>query len=434
MANSSAWYSKISRATLENVALYISCVVIYLFSLGTVPPKLELFEEWVDNYLPILSQSWQQQLEAFGQVGHNDSNCSVNAPFWLLLVQTSFTIFGKTIFAYRLPTVLLTSLAPVFVAELVRRFFRRDIAILVGLLVATQQHVMWFGRTGGYIGPTLALFTGILLASFIIALENKRTAWIWLALGIALSPYFYSTIRYYILIPFAIIAYQFIVSKDFRKRHVLPLCGFVAFNLIASIPLARQGIGTAAVFFISGRGEQFLLSERMINEGIEAESIPAKYRMSGVFTEIIPERLNDLDNFYFKGGRFFTPRHQQMHYETAWLPLKKWLLGGFALGLVFCLISAWRQRRYLVFPAWSIWGWIPLLVTTGISPNRMLLAAPADFTMIALGAFGVLDTLGRFAPAKIVVGLKLLLWGAFLSWCYYSATMYFADYIAMPNI
>jgi hypothetical protein len=123
-----------------------------------------------------------------------------------------------------------------------------------------------------------------------------------------------------------------------------------------------------------------------------------------------------------------------MHYETAWLPLKKWLLGGFALGLVFCLISAWRQRRYLVFPAWSIWGWIPLLVTTGISPNRMLLAAPADFTMIALGAFGVLDTLGRFAPAKIVVGLKLLLWGAFLSWCYYSATMYFADYIAMPNI
>lgn len=165
-----------SRRAFENIALYLIFVAVYCFQLDTLPPKLELFESWVDVYLPILDKPWDQMMKDFITTRPNDSNQSVNAPIWLLLVKISVSIFGISPFGHRLPSVLCTALAPVLTAELVRRFFRKDLALWVGSLVGAHQHVIGFARTGGYIGPTLSLLLAIVLSASIVAFERRRKA------------------------------------------------------------------------------------------------------------------------------------------------------------------------------------------------------------------------------------------------------------------
>lgn len=426
--------SAISRATIENVALYVFCVLLYSFQLDTLPPKLELFEEWVNNYLPSLSKPWDQMYREFAQVGHNDSNCAVNAPIWLGLVQGSLSIFGTSNFAYRLPTVLLTCFSPVLIAEFVRRYFNMNLALLVGLVVGMNQHIMWFGRTGGYIGPTLTLFLLMLLSTSHITLENNRRHWIYLALTLAVTPFFYSVIRYYVLIPFSMLGYRFLTSRQFRNQNITPLLATVAFVLVSYIPLAQHGIREASMRFISGRGEQMLVSENHMSKGFEAEALPPEQRLSGVLSIIVPQRLADLGNLYYRGNRFFSPRHQHARFDTAWIPLRPWLLLGVGLGVLYCIVKSCSLKRYLIPLIWSTWAFLPLLVTTGVTPNRMFLAVPSDMLLLVFGVFAPVQLCTSFLPKRLVWIPNLLATCLLLWLSYHSATAYFIDYQRLPNL
>ncbi len=425
---------RLSRATLENIGLFIASLVLYCFRLDTLPAQLEHFEVWVNNYLPILSKPWDQMYRDFAQVGHNDTNCSVNAPIWLVLVRTSIAAFGESPFAFRFPAVLLTIMAPVIAAEWVRRYFRKDLALLVGLVVSTHQHVLSFGRTGGYLGPTLSLMMAALLCASMIVFENRRRPWIGLALCLIVMPYFYSPIRYYLAVPFGMLGYRLATSKAFRVRHLLPLMATIIVALLSYIPLTQHGLKTALLTSISGRGEQFLLTERTVQGEFESEALPEKYRLSGVITEVIPERWSDLVNIYNKGNRFFSPRHQHLHYEEVWVPLRPWLLVSTALGVLYCLWKAFTLKRWLIPVVWSTWAWIPLLVTTGVSPNRLLLGLPSDALLLVLGVFTPAEIAGRFLPRPVSMVLKFIAWLA-LGWlCYHSVHSYFLDYELAPHL
>jgi hypothetical protein len=434
MSQPTPWFKRISRTTLENIGLLLFCAILFCFRLNTVPEKLELFEEWVNNYLPILAKPWSEMYRDFAQVGHNDTICAINAPIWLVLVQGSIDFFGKIPFAYRLPSVLLTIWTPVITAELVRRYFRKDLALLTGLAVATHQHILWFGRTGGYVGPTLTLLMASLLFASMIIFEKNRRAWIWLALSLAILPFFYSTIRYYIAVPLGMIAYQFVVSSDFRRRNAIPMVAAVIFLLISFIPLTQHGIKQALYFFVSGRGEQVLLTESTLEKGFESDAIPAKYRLSGIVQELVPERLKDLVTIYDRGNRFFSSRHQQLHYDSVWTPLRPWILLGTALGFVYCIWKSFTLKRWLLPVAWSVWAWIPLLVTTGISPNRLFLGIPADVMLLVFGVFAPADVAAKCGSLGLARLLKLTAWLLILSLGCYSAAIYYIDYSIAPHL
>ena len=189
-------FSSLSRRAIQNICLYLGFVIVYSLWLNSVPEKFELFENWVDFYLPMLDRDWKFLRYEFLSMRPNDSNQSINSPFWLYIIQASLSIFGKSLFAYRLPDVLLTAFTPVLVAEIVRRFFRADLALPAAILVGAHQSVMGFARTGGYIGPTLSLSLAIILFGFSVAFENNKRAWRPLALTLFLVPFFYSTVRY----------------------------------------------------------------------------------------------------------------------------------------------------------------------------------------------------------------------------------------------
>lgn len=423
-----------SRRTAENVLLYVVSLALYGFALNSIPPKLELFEGWVDSYLPILQEPWGQMVREFLSMRPNDSNQSVNAPIWLALIQSSLHLFGNSLLAYRLPGVVLTALAPVLAAEIVRRFGRANLAFLVGLLVGSNQYVIGFARTGGYIGPTLALFLAIVLFGLMIAFEDKRWPWIPLAICLAISPFFYSTIRYYAIIGVAPILCRLILAKDFRRTHLFPLGATLLLLVGVALALTEGGRLDSALVFISGRGEQFLLTDKTVKEGFEASSIQPQYRLSGVVGEMIPQRFADLGSFYGRGTRFFNYRYQAKRVETVWLRMRPWWLAIMALGVIRCLTLSLSLPRYLVPLFWSVWAWIPLLVTTGITPNRMLLGVPADLFILVLGAFVPVDLISRYLSEKWSLVPKLCVWAAVIWLSYHSASTYFHDYIEFPNL
>lgn len=423
-----------SRRAIENLILYLAFAVIYWCGINSIPPKLELFEAWVDFYLPYLDYPWDRMMKEFISIRPNDSNQSVNAPIWLLLIKGSRAIFGDGLFGSRLPCALLSALTPVLMAELMRRFFRADLALIMAIAVGANQHTISFGRTGGYIGPTLSLLLCIYWLCSIIAFENKRWPWIPLILSLIVATFFYSPIRYYEFIPLGMIAYKFVRSREFRKLHIMPIAISAVVLAGVAYALTEGGKKYVALMYISGRGEQFLLTDDTLVSKEKYEALPENRKMGFVLTNMVPEKVGELKTFYGNGKRFFNYRYLHVHHEQNWLPMRPWLLGIFFLGIASCLISAIRQQRYLTFIAWSLWAWIPLLVTTGITVNRMLLGVPADTVFLILGLFAPADLMARYVSKKWAMIPRFVAYAIILWFCYHSLTSYFADYINHPNL
>jgi hypothetical protein len=427
-------FSSLSRRAIENLTLYILFVSVYLLWINTVPNKLELFEGWVDFYMPQIKATWNYFRYEILSIKPNDSNQSVNAPFWALLLQISFSLFGKALFAYRLPDVLLTALAPVLMAEIVRRFFRADLAFLAGLAVGAHQHVVAFARTGGYIGPTLTLLLATVLFGFSVVFEKNKRAWLPLALTLFLMPFFYSTIRYLCFVGLIGIGWNFVASKEFRKANLLPACLTGAMLVVLGFALTYGGRLDQALIFISARGEQFLITDQTVVEGFESEKIKAEHRLSSLLSTMIPQRLSDLGVFYYGGRRFFSHRYFVDHTIPGWFVMRPYLFTFYALGILSCVVHAWRRQRYLILPFWSILAFLPLLVTTGITPNRLLLGVPADMLMILLGMCVPLDLIARYLPEKARWISRVPLWVVVALFSYHSVFTYFHDYIKYPNL
>lgn len=429
--------SSLSRRAVENICLYLGFVMIYALWLNSVPEKFELFENWVDFYLPNLDRDWKHLRYEFLSMRPNDSNQSINSPFWLYIIQFSLSVFGKSLFAYRLPDVLLTAFAPVLMAELVRRFFRADLAIPAAILVGTHQSVISFARTGGYIGPTLSLSLAIIVFGFSVAFENNKRAWRPLALLLFLVPFFYSTVRYYCLIGLLGIAWKFVSSKEFRKTHLIPLGATASMMIALGLALTQGGSLDQALIFISARGEQFLITDQTVKEGFESDKIKQEHRLSSLVTEMIPQRISELSEFYWRGKRFFNHRYIMIRSDLTWLKFRPYVFTFLGLGVVSCLAHAVTRQRYLILLAWSVWSWIPLLVTTGITPNRMLLGVPCDMFILLLGACVPIDLINKVLPEKarwisrlavFAVTVVVIVVG------YHSVRTYFADYIQFPNL
>jgi 4-amino-4-deoxy-L-arabinose transferase-like glycosyltransferase len=426
--------TSLSRRLIENVTLYITFLCTYILWIDSVPNKLELFESWIDFYLALIKPTWSYFQYEVLSIKPNDSNQSVNAPFWALLMHSSFTLFGKSFLAYRIPGVLLTALAPVLMAEIVRRFFRADIAFLAGLAVGAHQHVIAFARTGGYIGPTLTLLLATILFGFSIAFERNRRAWWGLAAMLFLMPFFYSTVRYLCFIGLVGIAWKFLLSKEFRKANYLPLGLTIAMLVGLGFALTWGGRLDQALIFISARGEQFLITDQTVVEGFESEKIKQEHRLSALLSQMIPQRLSELSNFYHGGRRFFSHRYFVEHAIYGWFTYRPYVIGFFILGILYCLMLARNQQRYLIVPLWSLVAFLPLLVTTGITPNRMLLGVPADVLLIMLGMCLPIDLIARYLPEKVRWATKIPLWFVVLVYSYHSIYTYFYDYVKFPNL
>lgn len=422
------------RRAIENSALYVIFLAIYSIWLNSVPAKFELFEEWVNFYLPNYEREWSFIVSEILSMKPNDSNQSVNAPLWIILIKSSYFLFGQTLFGCRLPSIILSAFAPVLFAEIVRRFFRPDLAFVSGFLLGASQHTMGFGRTGGYIAPTLSLLLAIVLFGFSVAFERRRRSWLPLALCLFWVPFFYATVRYLCVIGLIPIAWKFLFDREFRKPNLIPAAATLALLVSLGLALTKGGKIDEALVFISARGEQFLITDKTVGEGFEAESIQPQHRLSGMLTQMIPERLEQLEQFYWGGRRFFNHRYFVKERQGLLQPIQKLLVVCMAIGALSCLAKARSKQRYLILIAWWALAWLPLLVTTGITPNRMLLGLPADLLLAILGACVPLDFVSQRLPQRFKWAPYAILWAGVAIISFDSISAYFQDYIQYPNL
>lgn len=139
--------------------------------------------------------------------------------FWRLILRGSQFLFGEGPFGLRFPSALLCALTPVLLAQLIRRYYRSDIAFACGLLFACIPIQIILARYTGLRGGTITLLTAIVYVGHIIAIDEKRWAWIPLSLLAALVPHVYAMIRYMCLLIVPPIAYKMVASPRFRSRH-----------------------------------------------------------------------------------------------------------------------------------------------------------------------------------------------------------------------
>ena len=388
--------SRFSQRTIENTLLFVVALALYTYSLGTIPPTLHLFEAWVDMQFHFLSGSWTEFWREYSQFGANDTNAAVRSPFWLALIGLSTKIFSDPIIAHRVPSVVITAMTPVLMAEIARRFFRKDMALFVGLACLGSQHFMFLGRIAGYVAPTTTLLVFIMLCAMSVAWESNRKAWIPLVLSFMLMPMMYSTIRYMSLMAPLIIGVQFLRSSSFRKNHLVPLIVSTVVLVSYMSLFVREGVVLTTVNFFRARGEQHLLTQEMIQGTDPRLQGSLIHRMSEIVFTTGAENLKKIVPNYWNGQRFF-----DWYYQNIYFSIHKWMTGFFLLGFGVAALRSFKQPRYSVMLAWSLLGWVPLLFTTGLTNNRMLNGLPADLFLMVLGIMVPVDLLCRVVGERL---------------------------------
>ncbi len=418
-------FSSVSQRTFENLLIVVATVILFFYDIGSIPPKLHHFEGWVDPQLAIFRQGWGAFFQEYSKLGQNDTNAAVISPAWLIIIYISKIVFADDLLAHRVPSVLLTAPIPLIMAEIVRQFYRKDLALLAGLVTLGSQHLMLLGRIGGYVAPTTTLLMLIILFGMKIAWAGQRKAWIPFTVAILLMPMFYSTIRYMFLLPVAIIALEMFRSPTFRKKHWLPcvlsICAFaILMGCYVRTHYARSISGTL-MDFIGARGEQQLLTTSTLQDATaQGPSVIARLydRASSKITENLPK----VPVVYQGGHRFFS-----WHYQAYEHTFHTWLARFFAVGFAVCAISAWRNPRYLFLIGWSLAGWFPLLFTTGLTNNRMLVSLPVDMFLLTLGPVFLGDLVLRMFGNKCRPVVQVVVFGLVLYFIAFSFYYFLYD-------
>lgn len=346
-----------------------------------------------------LSGNWTEFWREYSQFGTNDTNAAVRSPIWLLIIALSSKLFSDPLVAHRIPSTLLIALAPVLLAEITRRFYRKDMALFVGLAAVGSQHFMFLGRIGGYVAPTTTALLFIMLCAMSVAWENSRKAWAPLVIGFMIMPMMYSTIRYMSLLAPLIIGLEFLRSSQFRRRHLIPLVVSLAVLGGYMSVFIRDSVLITSVNFFRARGEQHLLTEEMIRAAKQDAQVSLVDRMAEVITTKGSENIQKIVPLYWKDGqRFFDWYYPWLYYSA-----HKVITVLFLVGSVVALIKSVSNPRYLLWPLWSLLGWVPLLVTTGLTNNRMLNGLPADLFLATLGLMVPYDIISRLVGPRFTL-------------------------------
>lgn len=142
-------------------------------------------------------QSATASIDSFG------TQIIVDAPY-ILLQKLSLSILGLTTFAIKLPSILLAIVAGIALALMLRQWFRLNVAVLTGIIVATSTPFLTMGRTGTSIILGSFWLIIILLAATNI-IHSTKQALVWkIVASIAVAMSLYTPLMIYPLTALAI--------------------------------------------------------------------------------------------------------------------------------------------------------------------------------------------------------------------------------------
>lgn len=227
------------RYLLASILLAVIVLAISIYRFWSVPSGL--------------SASEKLSAIASGRLASGNITGLVNAP-WLVLEALAIKLYGMTIFALRLPALLLVVASILTMMLAIRAIYRPSLAMMGGLLMACSAFTISLGRAGTPAVMTVLLLTlAILLGYYVVNAKQKVAPAVGLALDlVALS---YMSGGLYIVVALAVVALLHPKSRYIIKRHKKLLAGIAVAYLIlllAPILLIVRGRTTLASLLAIG--------------------------------------------------------------------------------------------------------------------------------------------------------------------------------------
>lgn len=214
------------RYLLASILLAVIVLAISIYRFWSVPSGL--------------SASEKLSAIASGRLASGNITGLVNAP-WLIPEALAIKLYGMTIFALRLPALLLVVASILTMMLTIRAIYRPSLAMMGGLLMACSAFTISLGRAGTPAVMTVLLLTlAILLGYYVVNAKQKVAPAIGLALDLmALS---YMSGGLYIVVALAVVALLHPKSRYTIKRHKKLLAGIaVAYVILLLVPMLLIG-------------------------------------------------------------------------------------------------------------------------------------------------------------------------------------------------
>lgn len=214
------------RYLLASILLAVIVLAISIYRFWSVPSGL--------------SASEKLSAIASGRLASGNITGLVNAP-WLILEALAIKLYGMTIFALRLPALLLVVASILTMMLAIRAIYRPSLAMMGGLLMACSAFTISLGRAGTPAVMTVLLLTlAILLGYYAVNAKQKVALAVGLALDlVALS---YMSGGLYIVTALAIVTLLHPKSRYTIKCHKKLLAGVaVAYVILLLVPMLLIG-------------------------------------------------------------------------------------------------------------------------------------------------------------------------------------------------
>lgn len=245
------------RYLLASILLAVIVLAISIYRFWSVPSGL--------------SASEKLSAIASGRLAGGNVTGLVNAP-WLILEALAIKLYGMTIFALRLPALLLVVASILTMMLAIRAIYRPSLAMMGGLLMACSAFTISLGRAGTPAVMTVLLLTlVILLGYYVVNAKQKVAPAVGLALDLmALS---YMSGGLYIVVALAVVALLHPKSRYIIKRHKKLLAGIVvAYLILLLVPMLLIGKGRTTLASLLAIGTPSLVNLRQLASGYIAGS------------------------------------------------------------------------------------------------------------------------------------------------------------------
>lgn len=308
-------------------------------------------------------------------------------------------IFGRTILAVRVASMLAGVLAVLFLYLTAREFFNPTVALMAAAFLATLPYNLHFSRVG--VANIVDAFMSSLIFWLLARAIKTDDPFYYYAAGAAagLCIYTYAGTRLALILAGLTILFLILRHRTYLFAHWNHMIAFSAGVLISAAPQAAFFARHRDIFF--GR---FAQEGILFNGWLSGQAAATGKSV----WEILYQQFTKTTMVFIASpavGNFF---NSPLPYLT--------LLGSilFLLGMGYALAYGLETRHFVVL----IWFWSVILFGGILTMNppantRLVMTSPPVSLLMALGAYKVLEYLQRFKilPEKIVPAVLALIVG-----------------------
>lgn len=324
----------------------------------------------------------------------------------------SIFIFGQTIFAVKIVSVLVGTFSILFTYLLAREWFGKEIAIIASAFLIAYPYHLQFSRIGvGNIFDSLLAPLALFLIFYSVRTKNLIT---YLLAGIitGLALYLYVGTRLVLalsMITFVCIAFT---KKDFLKSNLLQLSIYLTALFITIHPII-QFFSKNPILFLTRIGQESIFNNNWLTLQMQKTGLT----FWGI---LLDQFLNTILVFFARDtGKNF------LNFDRPYLTIVGSVF--FLIGILYSLFRL-RDVRQVVSQIW-FWSVLTLGGILTLNPpanTRMLMTTPVTALFIALGVWQVSNILLNLnLKRNVVYGLNILLISLL---AYQNLSFYFGHY------